>query len=89
MGFLTSLSVDVESSEAFKEARKGYLVGATMSTLCLFGSVGTALMQASPLRIPIMALHTVGTRLCRLFLGCHHFAVHRDEASDLGQPPLP
>ena len=31
MGFLTSLSVDIESSEAFKEARKGYLVGSTMS----------------------------------------------------------
>lgn len=29
--FLTSLSLDVESSEAFKEARKGYLLGSTMS----------------------------------------------------------
>lgn len=31
VNFLTSLSLDVESSEAFKEARKGYLLGSTMS----------------------------------------------------------
>lgn len=31
MGFLTGLQVDTESSEAFKEARKGYLLGSTMS----------------------------------------------------------
>lgn len=31
MTFLTGLSVDKDSSEAFKEARKGYLVGSTMS----------------------------------------------------------
>lgn len=31
VSFLTSLSLDVESSEAFKQARKGYLLGSTMS----------------------------------------------------------
>lgn len=33
MSFLTSLTIDVESSEAFKEARKGYLIGSTMKAL--------------------------------------------------------
>ena len=31
MTFLTGLTIDKDSSEAFKEARKGYLVGSTMS----------------------------------------------------------
>ena len=33
MGFLTGFTVDIESSEAFKEARKGYLIGSTMKSL--------------------------------------------------------
>lgn len=41
MGFLTGLQVDTESSEAFKEARKGYLLGSTMSQLNLLCGLRT------------------------------------------------
>lgn len=79
MGFLTSLSVDIESSEAFKEARKGYLVGSTMSELPMFQRPRT--LTEIWFRIALLALRALGTSIRRNVLDRHYVAIHRNPAS--------
>lgn len=83
MGFLTKLKIDIDSSEAFKEARKGYLLGSTMSTFfeCFEQIKQIRLIYNG--RVFVLALLAMGTGLCGHVLGCHYFAIHRSSLGHL------
>ena len=84
--FLTSLSLDVDSSEAFKQARKAYLLGSTMSK-CACWLLPVQITDSNP-RIPILAFHALAATICGPVLERHHIALYRSPNGSFGRPSV-